>query len=196
MSEHEDAQRQQVKRQSLQKIGLMAAAVGAGVAGSAFWRSRERAAERVPSLAPSAEAAAGEAGLWALRLPSASGATIDFSAFRAKPLLVNFWATWCPPCVTEMPLLQRFYQEVSPKGWQIVGIAVDQLPNVSKFIEREKITFPIGIAGMEAIALSKALGNLAGGLPFTLVFGSGGVLVQRKLGEVKAADLALWRQIT
>jgi thiol-disulfide isomerase/thioredoxin len=180
------------RRQWLQKASIAGASVIAGVAGFGVWHWQRQRAETPEQNGRSTD---GLSALWALSLPGIDGKTIALDDFKGKPLLVNFWATWCPPCVTEMPLLQRFYDEMQPKGWQIVAIAVDQAPNVAKFVERTLLRFPIGIAGMEAIGLSRTLGNLGGGLPFSLVIASDGTLVQRKLGEIKEPDLANWRQI-
>ncbi|MBC7717365.1 MAG: TlpA family protein disulfide reductase, partial [Pseudorhodobacter sp.] len=77
---------------------------------------------------------------------------------RGKPLLLNFWATWCPPCVKEMPLLDAFYQTHRARGWQVVGLAVDSPTPVRAFLERVPVSFPIGLAGMEGSELSRALG--------------------------------------
>ncbi len=114
------------------------------------------------------------------------------SAFRGKPLVLNFWATWCPPCVAELPLLDRFYREQSTRGWQVVGLAVDRLEPVQGFLKKRPLSFPVALAGTGGVALGKSLGNLSGGLPFSVVFGADGVVRHRKMGALSAEDLANW----
>ena len=117
------------------------------------------------------------------------------ASFRGRPLLLNFWATWCPPCVEELPLLSRFYTENASKGWQVLGLAVDQRDPVNRFLARDPVTFPVALAGLAGVDLGKALGNLTGGLPFTVVLGSDGSVAQRKIGQVLPGDLQAWTTI-
>lgn len=128
-------------------------------------------------------------GFWAGQYETPEGKILALSSFQGKPLLVNFWATWCPPCVEEMPLLQGFYQARRAAGWQVLGLAVDQVEPVRRFLARLPMDFPIGMAGLPGVALSRALGNETGGLPFTVVFSPQGVVVHRQIGKLSAADL-------
>lgn len=133
--------------------------------------------------------------LWQLSFDTPSGSTLRMQDFAGKPLLLNFWATWCPPCVEELPLLDRFFSENIHNGWQLLGLAVDQPAAVSSFLRRAPVRFPIAIAGMAGIELSKTLGNLGGGLPFTVVLGGAGDVLHRKMGRVLDQDLQVWRQL-
>lgn len=109
--------------------------------------------------------------------------------FRGRPLMLNFWATWCPPCVEEMPLLDAFYRQRQAQGWQVLGLAVDQVPAVQQFLQRVSVSFPIAMAGLPGVDLSRALGNTTGGLPFTVVFSPEGEVAHRQIGKLSAADL-------
>ena len=130
--------------------------------------------------------------LWALRLERPEGGELEFAGLRGRPLVVNFWATWCPPCVHELPELDRFHAEHAPRGWQVVGIAIDSPSAVREFLARRPLRFPIGLAGLAGTELARQLGNSAGGLPFTVVLDGAGELIQRKLGATTYAELAGW----
>lgn len=156
-------------------VGLAAAALGAA---GAWLRFRPHEVQD-----PAVQA------LWELRLDAPTGSSIALKDFRGKPLLINFWATWCPPCVEEFPLLDAFYREQSPKGWQVLGLAIDQPSAVRKFLEKLPVSFPIALAGLEGTELGRSLGNETGGLPFTVMMGADGRLIQRKIGKLDPADL-------
>ncbi len=132
---------------------------------------------------------------WGLSLETPDGAPLPMQSFQGAPLLVNFWATWCPPCVEEMPLLDAFYRENKDKNWKVLGLAVDQPSAVRRFMQKTPVAYPIGMAGMGGTELSKSLGNQAGGLPFTVVVHPDGHVMHRKIGQVSAQNLAEWQVI-
>lgn len=158
----------------------------AALAGAGFGLWKWRAAS-----GPSDAAAV----LWPLDFETPEGTTLAMQSLRGKPLVLNFWATWCPPCIEELPLLDAFYRENSPKSWQVVGLAIDQPSAVRKFLARTPVSFPIALGGLGGTDLGRALGNLAGGLPFTVVVGAGGDVLKRKMGRLTPADLAQWAQL-
>lgn len=157
-------------------IAVAAAATGAGVA---WWRARPGPA------APGAE-------IWTMQFDQPDGGQLSLSALHGRPLLLNFWATWCAPCVSELPLLDRFHRGQSADGWQVVGLAVDNRGPVQEFLAKRPVSFPIGLAGVGGVELARHLGNGAGALPFTAVFDRRGTLVQRKLGVIEPGDLQRW----
>lgn len=162
--------------------GAAAAVVAAGGAGWAAlaWRQGQTSAAAVP------------AGLWQQSFPTPEGGVLDLQALRGQPLVLNFWATWCPPCVAELPLLSSFSRENAANGWQVLGIAVDQAAAVRAFLDRVPVAFPVALAPQGGIALSRSLGNLAGGLPFTVVFGADGQVRHRKMGQITPQNFKDW----
>jgi len=121
-----------------------------------------------------------------------NGRTVTLPNFGGKVLVLNFWATWCPPCVEEMPMLDAFSQQQSGKGWQVIGLAIDQPSSVRQFLARTPVRYPIGLAGLEGTGLVRELGNTSGGLPFTVLLGPDGTLRQRRMGRLSRADLDAW----
>lgn len=131
--------------------------------------------------------------LWDLELPQLDGAPLRLAGLRGKPLLLNFWATWCAPCVEELPLINAFDQQEA--RWQVVGIAVDTPENVTRFMQRFALGFPVGVAGAAGVGLARELGNTGGGLPFTVVADASGMIRARKIGQLHAQDLADWQRM-
>ena len=176
-----------MERRNLLYLG---AATAAGLAGAgAAWLKHE------PQTLTNDQTSAAEKQLWSLSFDTPDGQPQAMHSFRGKPLLLNFWATWCPPCVEELPLLDAFYQEQKSKGWQVLGLAVDQPSAVRKWLQAKPLSFAVGMAGLDGTELSKSLGNLSGGLPFTAVFGKSGTLVHRKTGKVTKEELVQWTQL-
>ncbi len=180
-----------MKRRNL-LYGSVAAAAGLAGAGVAWWKNRPQDGLAAPI---SSADAAMDVAFWALSFDTPDGKALPMSSFRGKPLLVNFWATWCPPCVEELPLLDSFHKNKQSKNWQVLGLAVDQPSAVRKWLQARPLSFPVAMAGLGGTELSKSLGNSAGSLPFSAVFGASGQLLHRKAGKVSSEDLALWAQV-
>lgn len=170
-------------RRGMLYAGVAAAAAAAGL-GGAWWKER-------------GSGAGGEmldATFWAQSFERPEGGDLVMSSLRGKPLLLNFWATWCPPCIEEMPMIDAFFREHGGNGWQVVGLAIDQPSAVRKFLQRTPVTYPTGLAGLQGTELVKNLGNTGGGLPFTLVLNGGGSVAARKMGKLEPSDLDTWRR--
>lgn len=192
-----------MNRRKLGIGGVAAAAAMAGV-GVAWWKFRPHDVAPLPGAdrpAVSPAAVVGTPGddaietLWKSSFDKPDGSPQPMSSFRGKPLLINFWATWCPPCIEELPLLDAFYQANKDKNWQVLGLAVDQPSAVRKWLEAKPLSFPVGMAGFSGTELSKSLGNLSGGLPFSVVLGASGNLLHRKTGKVSSEELAVWARL-
>ncbi len=178
------------KRRTALIYGGAALAAGLAGVGAAWWRSEES-----PATGPRAAAGTPAAAFWALTLESPDGVPMAMQGFSGKPLLLNFWATWCPPCVEELPLLSQFQEAQRSRGWQVLGLAVDQPSAVRTWLARSPLTFPVAMAGLGGTDLSKQLGNSTGGLPFSVVLGADGAVLHRKAGQLTPEDLAAWAQL-
>ena len=140
----------------------VAIACGAGGAWLNDQQEQQALAQAGAAKAAAASAAALPAPVAALfqqQLKDAKGAQQSLAQWRGQGLLVNFWATWCAPCVREMPLIDRFHREYAPRGWQVLGLAVDRPAPVAEYLKRVKVGFPIGLAGLDGMDLLHALGN-------------------------------------
>jgi thiol-disulfide isomerase/thioredoxin len=130
--------------------------------------------------------------LWAAEFDTPTGETLALRSLQGRHLVINFWATWCTPCVEEMPLIDAFYQQNKAKGWQVVGLAIDQPSRVRQFLNQFPVEYPIGLAGLDGTELAKKFGNDVGGLPFTVVLDAHGRLIQRKLGKLSSDEIKNW----
>lgn len=159
----------------------VAAAAAAAGAGYGWWRHRA-SGDDDPQ------------GLWDMRFSRPEGGEFVMAHLRGKPLLLNFWATWCVPCIRELPAIQRFQRDRAAAGWQVLALAVDAPVPVLEFASRFKLELPVALAGVDGLELMRRLGNSQGGLPFTVVFAPNGRIHARKLGETRDDDLAQWAE--
>ena len=136
---------------------------------------------------------AGKHPFWSQQFETPGGENLDMANFQGKPLLLNFWATWCPPCIEELPLIDAFWRKNTAIGHQVVALAIDQPSAVRKFLSRQALGFPVGLAGLEGTQLAKSLGNAVGGLPFTVFFKPDGSIWRQKMGQLTSDDLMQWR---
>ena len=117
------------------------------------------------------------------------GKSVDADKWRGKVLVVNFWASWCPPCVEEMPTLDKLQQEFKAQNVLFVGIGIDSPSNIREFLAKTPVSYPIVIGGMEGSNLSKQMGNSQGALPYTIIINSQGKATSSKLGKISEEDL-------
>jgi thiol-disulfide isomerase/thioredoxin len=127
--------------------------------------------------------------LWSAPLQNAAGTSQNIAAFKGRPVVINFWASWCGPCVKEMPALSAMHRDYVKKGITFIGVGVDSEKNVNAFLQKVPVDYPIYIAGFGGADLARNFGNNAGALPFTVVIDAKGAIRLTKLGEVDEKEL-------
>ena len=162
-------------RRDLLVLGGVAAAAGAAgaIVGALALQSRSGAAELLSS-----------------SFPDLSGRTRRLTEWQGRPLVCNFWATWCEPCREELPLFDAAQRKHAAIGLQVVGIAIDNAANVRQYLQTSPLGFPLLVGEASAIDLMRRLGNKTGVVPFTVLVDAAGRVRQRKLGAYSADQLA------
>jgi thiol-disulfide isomerase/thioredoxin len=152
-------------------VGLAAAVAGAALAPMALqWQS-----------------AAGQ--LLSASFPDAAGRPHRLSDWLGRPVLFNFWATWCAPCREEVPLLVDFRAKHVLQGVEIVGICADQVVKMLEFAAIYKINYPLLVADAPVFELLRKIGNAAGALPYSVFVDPKGTIAYTRAGAVTRADL-------
>lgn len=122
-----------------------------------------------------------------LVLPDLAGKTVSLASYKGKPVLINFWATWCDTCKAEMPEIEALHQRISAKGAVLLGVSMDDdaYKVVPPFLKEHKITFPILIADRK-VSASYAVR----GLPTAYLIDAEGRISRRWVGalDVRAAE--------
>lgn len=113
----------------------------------------------------------------------------SLSDYRGQVVMINFWATWCPPCREEMPVFSKLQEEFAQHDVHFIGIAIDDLEAVQEFIDSYAIDFTILLGDTQAIALSERLGNRFSALPFTVIVDKRGKVKLRHAGGIKEEQL-------
>lgn len=137
-----------------------------------------------PAVAPNASKA-----LLALTLPDLAGTPQALGQWKGKILVVNYWATWCPPCKEEMPAFSRIHEKYAANGVQFVGISIDSAEKVKKFQSASPVRYPLLLGSMENMQTTVDLGNAAQGLPFTVILDRQGEVYSTKLGKLPESVL-------
>jgi cytochrome c biogenesis protein CcmG/thiol:disulfide interchange protein DsbE len=165
-------------------IVLLVLAVGAPAGAWLLRHQGEQAGagaalEASPAVAPQVYPAGTAAP--ALRLAGLDGGTLELAAYRGRPVLVNFWATWCAPCVREFPLLRRTLDEHRADGLVVLGVLVNDSPDKARaFVRQHGGSWPVGVdRGGKAVAAYKVVG-----LPQSVFVRRDGTLSSRILGEL------------
>jgi thiol-disulfide isomerase/thioredoxin len=162
-------------------VGALAVALGA-----ALWMGSRLDAAPEPKPAP---ASIHPAALYATTFRDASGATQPLGRFQGRILVLNFWATWCPPCRDEMPAFDRLQRKWAERGVQFVGLSDEDPAKVAEFGRSMLIDYPLWTGGEEVDKLGKRLGNRLNGLPFTVIVDRDGRVLEARLGPYREAEL-------
>lgn len=168
-------------------VGLLFAGIGAYLG-----LYREQAAPPVATAAlapPRPPAATPVDALFAQTMNDAAGASHALGKWKGKPLVVNFWAPWCAPCVQEMPELNQVARASAAQGINVIGIGIDSPSNIAEFAGKLQISYPLYVAGMGGTDLARKFGNSNGGLPYTVLIGADGKVVKTYLGKLKFDEL-------
>ena len=116
-------------------------------------------------------------------LPDVAGNQHDISEWQGKIRVINFWATWCPPCLKEIPEFIALQEQYAAKGVQFIGVAIDDQKPVEEYLASIKINYPILMAGDTGIDLAHQLGNIVDAVPYTVVVNQQGQIIHRHRGE-------------
>ncbi|MGY6277767.1 TlpA family protein disulfide reductase [Methylomonas sp. MgM2] len=120
--------------------------------------------------------------------PDINGQRQSVAQWKGKILVLNFWASWCPPCLKEIPEFIRWQQELKPQQVQFVGISLDDQKAAANYLQTININYPILVAGDEGAGLAQQLGNIINTVPFTVIVNQQGQIVHRQLGEFSRAQ--------
>lgn len=153
-------------------VGVAAAAAGAWL-GLYRFGGREAADGVDPAIA----------ALFGQTLPDMAGEPVALAGFKGQTVVFNFWATWCTPCIEEMPELSAMQLDMADHGVQILGIGIDSEANIRRFAGKYPVSYPLLVARGDALEWMRALGNSQGGLPFTVVVDPAGTIRTRVLGR-------------
>jgi thiol-disulfide isomerase/thioredoxin len=174
-----NASETQGKRLLMRMLSLLALAFILTAAGAWF-------ATRYYSEQPAAHHASQT--FFSQRFETADNSPLELSSLRGKVIVVNFWATWCPPCVEEMPeldALQRELEASSPNRVKMIGIGIDSPSNIRQFAAKSPVAYPLLLGGTTGNELARLFGNDKGLLPYTVIIGQDGNMLKTIVGKVR-----------
>jgi thiol-disulfide isomerase/thioredoxin len=129
-----------------------------------------------------------------LLLPDAEGKPRHLSEWDGQVVLVNFWASWCGPCREEMPLLDHVGAKWAGKGLQVVGVAIDDADAVRTFLKDNPVRYPILVDDSSGTDPSLIFGDTRGVLPYSVLIGRDGRVIDQRAGSFSQSSLASWLQ--
>ena len=122
-------------------------------------------------------------------LPDLSGQQQQFSQWNNKVVLLNFWATWCPPCRREMPDFIEVYKQYKDKDFIVVGVGIDDQTKIAQFVKNLGVDYPILVGGQTAMQVSYKYGNNSGALPYSILIDKHGIIRYRAGGLISRQKL-------
>jgi len=131
-------------------------------------------------------------GLYGLTLDDADGHAQSLSQWRGQLLVVNFWATWCAPCVSEMPELDRLQREFSSREVAIIGIGVESQARVRQFRDQLGLHMTLLAGGYDSLSVARSFGDEQGVLPYTALLSADGRLLRTHAGALRPGQLRAW----
>jgi thiol-disulfide isomerase/thioredoxin len=170
-------------------VAVVAAAGGAAACHWIFGQSVPEDAHAATAAAPAPAAANPVDQLWSAAVTNVDGKPQSLSLLKGHPVVINFWASWCGPCVEEMPSLSQLHREYAKRGIEFVGLGVDSDKNIKAFLQKVHVDYAIYVIGFGGADLARAFGNNAGALPFTVVIDAKGVVRSTKLGQIQPNEL-------
>ncbi len=121
-------------------------------------------------------------------LMDVSGQSRNVSEWQGKVLVINFWATWCPPCLEEIPHFIDLQDKYGHQGLQFLGIALEDVDAVTSFATKIGINYPLLVGEQEVIKLAGKFGNVIGGLPYTVILDRSGNINFIKQGTLSTTE--------
>ena len=118
------------------------------------------------------------------RLPDLDGEMHSIDDWNGQVIMINFWATWCPPCRREIPAFIRLYENYRDQGFVIIGIAIDDPQSVQDFIDPMDVNYPVLLGEDTGVEITTAYGNRLGVLPFTVFINREGRIVNTRRQEL------------
>lgn len=126
---------------------------------------------------------------FAAEFPGLTGEQQAMSQWKGKTIIVNFWATWCPPCLEEMPELSNLYTKYQAENLVVLGISSDELDKIREFSKETPVSYPLLSGDVDAMNISESLGNNKGVLPYTVIIAPDGNIAKTYFGLVNQAIL-------
>jgi peroxiredoxin len=164
-------------KKTLIVIVVLLAIILVGIAARYFYKS------------PDSDSASNTEALFAATFPDAEGQQQAMSQWRGKTLVVNFWATWCPPCREEMPELSKLHEQYRDQNLVVVGISTETPEPIRNFIKTMPVSYPLLAGDFAAMDIGASLGNDKGVLPYTVIISADGHIAKSYFGRVDQALL-------
>ena len=163
-------------------IGVAVAALVAGVVVAQFLR--QPATESPSTVPPISER------MVEFSLPDTTGKIRNINEWQGKTIVLNFWATWCPPCREEIPLLVDTHDKYKKDGVVVIGVAIDKKEDIANFVDSFFINYPVLINDQENTQLMAQYGNRIATLPYSVIIDRNGTIVARRAGAFHKTELS------